>query len=96
MPETSLDAFKAKDTRFVADWLKSKDLHKFCIIEATEKFPWPGIGSFDHLRCTYDGAFEQLFGLGRRKFEQNISTNSSRPLQKRERTAKEYGCCPFV
>ena len=23
MAETSLDAFKAKDTRFVADWLKS-------------------------------------------------------------------------
>ena len=29
MAETSLDAFKAKDTRFVADWLKSKGLHKF-------------------------------------------------------------------
>ena len=28
MAETSLDAFKAKDTRFVADWLKSKGLHK--------------------------------------------------------------------
>ena len=25
---TSLDAFKGKDTRFVADWLKSKGLHK--------------------------------------------------------------------
>ena len=30
MGETSLDAFKAKDTRFVADWLKSKGLHKLC------------------------------------------------------------------
>ena len=56
--ETSLDAFKAKDTRFVADWLKSKGLYKLCsvlegihyvyicsfqsIIEATEKFPRGG------------------------------------------------------
>ena len=30
MAVTSLDAFKAKDTRFVADWLKSKGLHKLC------------------------------------------------------------------
>ena len=28
MAETSLDAFKAKDTRFIADWLKSEGLHK--------------------------------------------------------------------
>ena len=54
MAEASLDVFKAKDTRFVADWLKSKGLHKLCsvfegiqdsfrgIIEATEKFP--GVG----------------------------------------------------
>ena len=28
MSKTSLHAFKAKDTRFVADWLKSKILHK--------------------------------------------------------------------
>ena len=32
MTETSLDAFKAKDTRFVADWLKSKGLHKLCSV----------------------------------------------------------------
>ena len=25
-------AFKAKDTRFVADWLKSKGLHKLCSV----------------------------------------------------------------
>ena len=31
MAETSLDVFKAKDTRFVADWLKSKGLHKFSL-----------------------------------------------------------------
>ena len=30
MAKTSLHAFKAKDTRFVADWLKSKGLHKLC------------------------------------------------------------------
>ena len=28
MADASLDAFKAKDTRFEADWLKSKGLHK--------------------------------------------------------------------
>ena len=32
MAETSLDTFKAKDTRFVADWLKIKDLHKLCFV----------------------------------------------------------------
>ena len=55
MAEASLDALKAKDTRFVADVLKSKGLHKlfsvfegitiyiiFDIIEATEKFPGGG------------------------------------------------------
>ena len=30
--DTSLHAFKAKDTRFVADWLKSKGLHKLCSV----------------------------------------------------------------
>ena len=32
MAEASLDAFKAKDTRFVADWLKSKGLQKLCSV----------------------------------------------------------------
>ena len=32
MPKTSLHAFKAKDTQFVADWLKSKGLHKLCSV----------------------------------------------------------------
>ena len=32
MAEKSLDAFKAKDTRFVADWLPSKGLHKLCSV----------------------------------------------------------------
>ena len=32
MAKTSLHAFKAKDSRFVADWLKSKGLHKLCSV----------------------------------------------------------------
>ena len=32
MAKTSLHAFRAKDTRFVADWLKSKGLHKLCLV----------------------------------------------------------------
>ena len=32
MVETSLDAFKGKYTRLVADWLKSKGLHKLCSV----------------------------------------------------------------
>ena len=32
MAERSLDAFKARDNRFVADWLKSKGLHKLCSV----------------------------------------------------------------
>ena len=32
MTKTSLHAFKAKDTRFMADWLKSKGLHKLCSV----------------------------------------------------------------
>ena len=38
---------------------------------------FPGVGAFDHLEWTYDGAFEQLFGLGRGKFEQKFSKNSN-------------------
>ena len=45
------------------------------IIEATVKCP--GVGAFDHLEWTYDGAFEQLFGLGRGEFEQKFSKNSN-------------------
>ena len=38
MPKTSLHAFKAKDTRFVADWLKSKGLHKlFPVFEGIQE-----------------------------------------------------------
>ena len=38
---------------------------------------FPGVGAFDHLEWTYDGAFEQLFGLGRGEFEQKFSKNSN-------------------
>ena len=31
-----------------------------------------GVGAFDHLEWTYDGAFEQLFALGRGEFEQKF------------------------
>ena len=38
MPKTSLHVFKAKDTRFVADWLKSKGLHKlFSVFEGIQE-----------------------------------------------------------
>ena len=32
MAKTSLHKFKAKDTRFVVDWLKRKGLHKLCSV----------------------------------------------------------------
>ena len=35
------------------------------------------MGAFEHLEWTYDGAFEQLFGLGRGEFEQKFSKNSN-------------------
>ena len=37
----------------------------------------PGVGAFDHLEWTYDGVFEQLFGLGRGEFDQKCSKNSN-------------------
>ena len=38
MAEISLHAFKAKDTWFVTDWLKSKGLHKLCsVFEGIQK-----------------------------------------------------------
>ena len=38
MAKTSLHAYKAKDTWFVADWLKSKGLHKLCsVFEGIQK-----------------------------------------------------------
>ena len=38
---------------------------------------FPGVGAFDHLEWTYNGAFEQLFGLGRGEFEQKFCKNSN-------------------
>ena len=35
------------------------------------------MGAFDHLEWTYDGVFEQLFGLGRGEIEKNFSKNSN-------------------
>ena len=36
-----------------------------------------GVGAFDHLEWTNNGAFEQLFGLGRGECEQKFSKNSN-------------------
>ena len=35
------------------------------IIEATDLVIFPGVGVFDLLKWTYDGAFEHLFNLGK-------------------------------
>ena len=40
---------------------------------------FPGVGAFDHMKWTYDGAFEQLFSLGSAEFEQKFSRNSNAP-----------------
>ena len=45
--------------------------------------------AFDHLDWTYDGAFEQLSGLGRGKFEQKVSKNSN------ARGVVQVGCLSF-
>ena len=37
------------------------------------------MGAFDHLEWTYDGAFEELFGLGRGEFEQKFCKNYKCP-----------------
>ena len=51
MAETSLDAFKAKDTRFMADRLKSLGLHKLC--SALEGFQDPFILSLASKSVVY-------------------------------------------
>ena len=33
---------------------------------------FPGVGAFDHLEWTYNGAFEQLFSLERGEFSKNF------------------------
>ena len=87
MAKTNLHAFKAKDTRFMADGLKSKGLHKLwhvrmlsikpCLHTQLQEHNKSYLkvsrgGAFDHLEWTYDGAFEQLFGLGRGEFSKNF------------------------
>lgn len=79
--KSSLSDFKGKDCGFVTEWLKSKVLHKLCSIfeGALESYivkrvirlliNFPVVGAFDHLKWTYNGAFERLFGSGRGKFE---------------------------
>ena len=47
------------------------------------------MGAFDHLEWTYNGAFEQLFGLGRGEFEQKFSKNSN------ARGVARGGCLSF-
>ena len=37
------------------------------------------MGAFDHLEWSYDGAFEQLFGLGRGEFEQKFCKKIQMP-----------------
>ena len=54
------------------------------------KQSFPGVGAFDHLEWTYDGAFEHLFGLGRGKFEQKFSKNSNA-----RGVARGKGCLSF-
>ena len=107
MTKTSLHAFKAKDTPFVAGWLKSKGLRKLCSVFEGIQEPFIlslacksvvykpclhtqlpehnksyrkvflGVGAFDHLEWTYNGAFDQLFELGRGEFEQKFYKNSN-------------------
>ena len=42
------------------------------------------MGAFDHLEWTFDGAFEQLFGLGRGEFEQKFCKKYKCPGVARE------------
>ena len=90
MAQTNFDVFKGKDCGFVADWLKTKGLHKLCsvfeviknhfilsmnisiYIKNSNLEIFPGVGAFDHLKWTYDGAFEQLFDSGRGDLHKNF------------------------
>ena len=47
------------------------------------------MGAFDNLGWTYNGAFDQLFGLGRGEFEQKFSKNSN------ARGVARGGCLSF-
>ena len=50
------------------------------------------MGAFDHLEWTYDGVFEQLFGLGSGEFEQKL--NFSENLNARG-VSRGGGCLSF-
>ena len=81
--KSSLSDFKGKDCDFVTEWLKSKGLHELCFtfkgalesyVYIVKRVIWslinfPGVRAFDHLKWTYNGAFERLFGSGREEFE---------------------------
>ena len=101
MAETSLVAFKAKDTQSWRTGWKAKactgfalylkvfknHLYYLCQVRVLSIKPclhtqlpeykrsyWKvsRSGGIDHLEWTYDGAFEQLFDLGRGEFEQKF------------------------
>ena len=59
MAETSLDAFKVKDTQFMEDWLKSKGLHKLCSI--FEGIQEPFVLSLTCKSVVYSGADPGFF-----------------------------------
>ena len=106
MAETSLDAFKAKDTRSWRTGWKAKactgfalylkvfknHLYYLCQVRVLSIKPclhtqlpehnrsyWKVSRDWgiDHLEWTYNGAFEQLFDLGRGEFEEKFSKNSN-------------------
>ena len=59
MVETSLNAFKANDTRFVADWLKSKGLHKlYSVFEGIQE---PFVLSSACKRCLLNHVYIHSF-----------------------------------
>ena len=50
---------------------------------------FPRVGAFDHLKCTYDGAFEQLFGPGEYPGERCWSFDLTRTLSDIPRLVKD-------
>ena len=80
MAEAGLDAFKANLKVFKNHlyylWHVRVLSIKPCLHTQLPK-SFPGVGAFDHLEWTYDGAFEHLFGLGRGEFDQKFSKNSN-------------------
>ena len=55
MAETSLDVFKGRDYTFVADWLKSKGLHKLCsVFEGIKNQFILSLNTVNILSCIYN------------------------------------------